>query len=616
MTARMPDWLEPMAATLTQERFTGPEWMFERKFDGIRLLAFKHGDDVRLFSRNRLPQNTARPSPRRSRALPVDDVDPRRRGRPGTAASALPRLRHPVARRARRRRRCRSRSAARCSQALPLRAAAAARRARSTTPSRGSAPAREGWEGVIAKRRDSPYEHRRSPHWLKMKCEASQELVVGGFTDPQGARVGLGALLVGYFDGDDFVFAGKVGTGFDTQAAARAARAARRASRSRRRRSPRRRAAAAARALGAPGDRRAGRVHRVDRARQAAPSAAARRPHRQGGARGRAGDVVITHPEKVLFPDDGITKGELAAYYEAIAPVMLPHLRGRPVTMERYPAGIGEKGFLQKDVSKGFPDVARARRGAEEGRHRAPSARHDTRSLLWIDQPEHHHASTSGRRACPTSIYPDICVFDLDPSGGRSRRRCAPRRSRCAICSTSSACRAGSRHPARRASTSSCRSTARRTIDDGGALRARASGALLVAARPEHLTQEFSKADRGGRIFVDTGRNGYSATFAAAYAVRAKPGAPVSAPCTWEEVERGDVRPADVHAAEHARAHRGGRRPVGRHAAPRAIAPAAAREAAQADRRRAGNGGAVSRPASNPKRQTPGWRRIARDRGV
>ena len=65
---------------------------------------------------------------------------------------------------------------------------------------------------------------------------------------------------------------------------------------------------------------------------------------------------VITHPDKVLFPDDGITKGELAAYYEAIAPVMLPHLRGRPVTMERYPAGIERKGFWQKDVSKGFPD--------------------------------------------------------------------------------------------------------------------------------------------------------------------------------------------------------------------------------------------------------------------
>jgi ATP-dependent DNA ligase len=76
---------------------------------------------------------------------------------------------------------------------------------------------REGWEGVIAKRRGSRYEHRRSPHWLKMKCEATQELVVGGFTDPQGARVGLGALLVGYYEGDDLVFAGRIGTGFDTK---------------------------------------------------------------------------------------------------------------------------------------------------------------------------------------------------------------------------------------------------------------------------------------------------------------------------------------------------------------------------------------------------------------
>jgi bifunctional non-homologous end joining protein LigD len=76
---------------------------------------------------------------------------------------------------------------------------------------------REGWEGVIAKRRTSTYEHRRSPHWLKMKCEATQELVVGGFTDPQGSRVGLGALLVGYFDGADFVYAGKIGTEFDTR---------------------------------------------------------------------------------------------------------------------------------------------------------------------------------------------------------------------------------------------------------------------------------------------------------------------------------------------------------------------------------------------------------------
>src|SRR4029079_6681661 len=76
---------------------------------------------------------------------------------------------------------------------------------------------REGWEGVIAKRRGSIYEHRRSKQWLKMKCELSENFIVGGFTDPQGKRVGLGALLVGHYKDGDFVFAGRIGTGFDTK---------------------------------------------------------------------------------------------------------------------------------------------------------------------------------------------------------------------------------------------------------------------------------------------------------------------------------------------------------------------------------------------------------------
>src|SRR5262249_14823868 len=114
--------------------------------------------------------------------------------------------------------------------------------------------------------------------------------------------------------------------------------------------------AALARALGDAGNRRPGRVHRVDRPRQVAPSSLPRPPHRQTGPRGRSGDAVITHPDKILFPDDGITKGELASYYEATAPLMVPHIRDRPITMERFPGGIGTKGFIQKDVSKGFPD--------------------------------------------------------------------------------------------------------------------------------------------------------------------------------------------------------------------------------------------------------------------
>ena len=217
-----------MAATLTQERFTGPEWLFERKFDGIRLLAFKQGSDVRLFSRNRLPQSI--PSVAEAIAkLPIDDAildgEVTWRGNTeyhvfdvmwlnGRDVRSLPL----EARRA-------------LLDGLPLRAPLQ-RVASLDDPKPWERASTEGWEGVIAKRRDSSYEHRRSPHWLKMKCEATQELVVGGFTDPQGGRVGLGALLVGYYvprqnsgptereskgDQNDFVFAGKVGTGFDTK---------------------------------------------------------------------------------------------------------------------------------------------------------------------------------------------------------------------------------------------------------------------------------------------------------------------------------------------------------------------------------------------------------------
>ena len=208
---KMPDWFEPMAATLTQERFAGPDWLFERKFDGIRLMAYKRGGQVELYSRNHLPQNL--PVLERAIArLPARELilDGEVAWHGGTDYHVFDilwingRLVTPLPLEERRA----------LLKTLPLK-----------TPVHrvdllsGDEPweraRREGWEGVIAKRRGSPYEHRRSRHWLKMKIEASQELVVGGFTDPQGSRAGLGALLVGYYDGDDFVFAGKLGTGFD-----------------------------------------------------------------------------------------------------------------------------------------------------------------------------------------------------------------------------------------------------------------------------------------------------------------------------------------------------------------------------------------------------------------
>ena len=216
--APLPDWITPMAATLTQERFATPEWTFERKLDGIRLLAFKRGDEVQLYSRNRLPQNDAYPSVVRAvAALPADEVilDGEATGVWGRAGVTTyhvfdilwldGRETMSLTLEARRALLGKLPLKAPLARVLPIDEASPWERA-----------CREGWEGVIAKRLDSTYEQRRSKHWLKMKCEASQELVVGGFTDPQGARTGLGALLVGYYEGDDFVFAGKVGTGFDT----------------------------------------------------------------------------------------------------------------------------------------------------------------------------------------------------------------------------------------------------------------------------------------------------------------------------------------------------------------------------------------------------------------
>lgn len=210
-----PEWLVPMAATLTEKRFNEPGWTFERKLDGIRLLAFKQGRDVRLYSRNRLPQNYPLVAAAVAQ-LAVRDVildgeaswDPASRiayhvfdvlwinGRSLTSLPLVERRK--------------------VLATIPLRAPLS-RVAAMKDEKPWERACREGWEGVIAKRLDSPYEHKRSKQWLKMKCEASQELVIGGFTDPQGGRVGFGALLVGYFDSGDFVFAGKVGTGFDTK---------------------------------------------------------------------------------------------------------------------------------------------------------------------------------------------------------------------------------------------------------------------------------------------------------------------------------------------------------------------------------------------------------------
>ena len=250
---------------------------------------------------------------------------------------------------------------------------------------------------------------------------------------------------------------------------------------------------------------------------------------------------MISHPEKILFPDDGITKGELAAYYRSVAPVMLPHLRRRPITMERYHRGIGAPGFFQKDVSKGFPEwLKRVEVPKKDGTVHHPIA-NDVRSLLWLANQNSITIHVWPSRV-PNLYHPDICVFDLDPSHDDEfdllRAAALNVRDLLAELGLPSWIKTSGSKGFHIAVPLDGKS------DFGTVARfAHHVGKLLVQRDPDHLTQEFSKVDRGGRILVDTGRNGYSATFAAAYTVRAKAGAPVSAPCTWEEIERGEVHP-------------------------------------------------------------------------
>jgi bifunctional non-homologous end joining protein LigD len=253
------------------------------------------------------------------------------------------------------------------------------------------------------------------------------------------------------------------------------------------------------------------------------------------------GRVVLSHPEKVLFPDAGITKADLAAYYEAVAPAMLPHVRNRPLNLWRWNAGIERQRVVQQEIPKGAPDwVRRVTVSRRKGGDVTHAVGGEAATLVWLANQNciTPHVWTS---RAPDLYHPDICVFDLDPSEEDADvLRGAALKLRALLDELGLPSWV---------KTSGSKGFHIVVPLDGKtemgqvAAFAHAVGALLVKREPGTLTQEFHKVDRAGRILVDTGRNGYSATFAAPYAVRAKPGAPVSAPCTWEEVEQGGVTP-------------------------------------------------------------------------
>lgn len=268
------------------------------------------------------------------------------------------------------------------------------------------------------------------------------------------------------------------------------------------------------------------------------PSAPGTRPRR--AATPDSGAVVISHPEKMLFPEDGITKGELAAYYAAVAPVMLPHLRGRPITLERFPNGIDAKGFIQKSVVRGQPRWLERITAPKEGGVVHYASAPDARSLQWIANQNTITLHVWTSRA-PALKRPDLSVIDLDPSSddpARLREVMIVLRDIVAALKLPAWIKtSGSKGYHVVVPLGS-----RATFDSSAAVAERIA-ARLVKARPDDVTQEFRKNQRAGRIYIDTARNRMGATVAAAYTVRARPGAPVSAPCTWDEVASGAAEP-------------------------------------------------------------------------
>jgi bifunctional non-homologous end joining protein LigD len=485
---------------------------------------------------------------------------------------------------------------------------------------------RHGLEGIVSKRADLPYRAGRGKDWLKVKCLQRQEMVIGGFTDPEGARAGLGALLLGTWEGDRLVYAGKVGTGFTANTLVELRRRLDRLERKTPPFADPPRGAEARRAhwvepklvcevaftewtrdghlrhpafLGLREDKEAREVRRElpeappdeggdERGAANRPAGGGKdaAPHRTGGkataakaaggkdaprtrgggggqtgakTRGRGGakaaprreaaggrsgaggvevaGVRLTHPDKVLFPGRGLTKHHLALYYESIAGWILPHLADRPLTLVRCPEGQGRECFYQKHVTDQFP-AAVLRVPIEEGGKTVEYGAVDSVaglvSLVQMGVLELHiwgsHRDQVER--------PDYAVFDLDPDAGLPWERVVE----AALELRELLAAVGLRSFLKTTGGKGLHVVlplARRHGWDELKAFTRAVAEGMAAARPDRYTSNPLKARRKGRIYVDYLRNGRGATSIAAYSCRSRPGAPVSTPLAWEELEDG-----------------------------------------------------------------------------
>src|SRR6478672_9948818 len=429
----------------------------------------------------------------------------------------------------------------------------------------------QGLEGIVAKRADSPYrEGKRTREWLKIKTHGRQEFVIAGYTKGQGRRSGrFGSLVLGVWRGDELDYAGNVGTGFtdkvidDLLAKLRSLE---------QKESP------FAVVPKMPKVRKADVVwvrpelvcevefvEWTHDGRLRAPSfqglredKPAREVHREEAlpTELRVGKrtLKLSNLDKVFFPDDGLTKGDLLAYYRAVAPVLLPHLKDRPFTMKRYPDGIAGGHFFQKDAPMHMPDWIPTRE-FEVSTRDSPRQRkkiqaplvNDELALLWMVNMGCIDLNTWYSRV-DRPERPDFVLFDLDPAADAG----FPEVVQVALLVKEVLDALGLAGFAKTSGSDGMHVLVpierRHTYEDTREFAEIVAGTLAATHRGL-VTTEWSKAKRRG-VLIDANQNGEGKTIASVYSVRPHPGAPVSTPLRWEEVRDGlDPREFSIDSA-------------------------------------------------------------------
>jgi bifunctional non-homologous end joining protein LigD len=443
-----------------------------------------------------------------------------------------------------------------------------------------------GLEGMVAKRGDSRYTGKRSPDWVKIKCQRRQEFVIGGYTEPRGGDRHFGALHIGVYDGELLRHVSRVGSGFD---GAMQDHLWQQLQPLRRAESPFGESGPKGRGntwveprlvcevrftewtadsgvrhpifIGMRTDRKPEEIRREleqegDATREAgeaaaanAAGAAAANSSRSPGGRPSTSapdaeprEVRLSNLSKVFWPDDGYTKGDLIAYYEAVAPLMLPYLRDRPVVLTRYPDGIKGKSFFQKDAPVFVPGWMRTESvySKDSDRDIRYFVLDDEESLRYVANlgtiPIHMWSARSG-----TLERPDWLVLDLDPKGApfthvvevaRTLHKLLDELELPSHVKTSGATGLHVLVPlGHRYTHEECKTFAR------------VLASLVQQAKPEISTLARPLHARGGKVYVDWGQNGHGNTIVAPYSLRPIPGAPASCPLKWSEVT-GRLDPA------------------------------------------------------------------------